>query len=142
MRPSLPARKPSLAGIMVAMNSEALRRFIDKRPFEPFEVELSSGQVYRVSHPEVLLLIARKMCEGVNVQILGRGEVGDYESHGKLFLIDENVSSQMAQLAIPVFDSQPSASNASLNVVSDGNQSLSVSSNGSWCRSHIRSKSS
>src|SRR5882724_4896673 len=44
------------------------------------------------------------------------------------FLIDENVSSQ---LAIPVFDSQPSSSNASLNVVSDGNQSLSVSSNGS-----------
>jgi chromosomal replication initiator protein len=47
------------------------------------------------------------------------------------FLIDENVSSQMSQLAIPVFDSQPSSSNASLNVVSDGNQSLSVSSNGS-----------
>jgi phosphatidylserine/phosphatidylglycerophosphate/cardiolipin synthase-like enzyme len=47
---------------------------------------------HRVNHPEVLLLIARKMLEGVRVQILGRGETGDLWSHGKLFLIDDEVA--------------------------------------------------
>jgi phosphatidylserine/phosphatidylglycerophosphate/cardiolipin synthase-like enzyme len=47
---------------------------------------------HRVSHPEVLLLIARKMLEGVRVQILGRGETGNLWSHGKLFLIDDDVA--------------------------------------------------
>ena len=45
---------------------------------------------HRVSHPEVLLLIARKMLEGVRVQILGRGETGNLWAHGKLFLIDDD----------------------------------------------------
>jgi phosphatidylserine/phosphatidylglycerophosphate/cardiolipin synthase-like enzyme len=47
---------------------------------------------HRVSHPEVLLLIARKMLEGVRVEILGRGETGNLWSHGKLFLIDDDVA--------------------------------------------------
>ena len=47
---------------------------------------------HRVSHPEVLLLIARKMLEGVSVQILGRGETGGLWSHGKLFLIDDDLA--------------------------------------------------
>ena len=47
---------------------------------------------HRVTHPEVLLLIARKMIEGVRVQILGRGETGDLWSHGKLFLIDDDLA--------------------------------------------------
>src|SRR5215467_8921334 len=47
---------------------------------------------HRVTHPEVLLLIARKMLEGVRVQILGRGETGDLWSHGKLFLIDDDLA--------------------------------------------------
>ncbi len=38
------------------MNAEALRTFIQKRPFEPFEVQLSSGQVYRVTHPDAVML--------------------------------------------------------------------------------------
>jgi phosphatidylserine/phosphatidylglycerophosphate/cardiolipin synthase-like enzyme len=47
---------------------------------------------HRVTHPEVLLLIARKTLEGVRVQILGRGETGDLWSHGKLFLIDDDLA--------------------------------------------------
>jgi len=47
---------------------------------------------HRVSHPEVLLLLAQRMREGVNVRILGRGEVGDLVSHGKLVLIDEETA--------------------------------------------------
>lgn len=46
------------------MNAEALRQFIDKRPFEPFEVELSSGQVYRASHPEAVMLLKNTLVIG------------------------------------------------------------------------------
>jgi len=34
------------------MNAEAIRAFLQMRPFEPLEVQLSSGQVYQVRHPE------------------------------------------------------------------------------------------
>jgi hypothetical protein len=34
------------------MIHEAVRRLIEKRPFEPFEVQWSSGQTYGVSHSE------------------------------------------------------------------------------------------
>jgi hypothetical protein len=46
------------------MNSEALRKVIDKRPFEPFEVQLSSGQGYRVSHPEAVMLLKNTLVVG------------------------------------------------------------------------------
>ncbi len=47
---------------------------------------------HRVSHPDILLVLARKMREGVNVRILGRGEVGDLVSHGKMVLVDEDTA--------------------------------------------------
>ena len=46
------------------MNPEALRKFIDKRPFEPFAVQLSSGQVYRVTHPEAVKLLKNTLVIG------------------------------------------------------------------------------
>lgn len=46
------------------MNAEAVRRFLDIRPFEPFEVELSSGQVYRVTHPETVMLLKNTLVVG------------------------------------------------------------------------------
>jgi len=47
---------------------------------------------HRVSHPDVLVAIARSSLAGVRVDILGRGEVGALESHGKLILIDNDVA--------------------------------------------------
>jgi hypothetical protein len=49
---------------MSAMNPEALRKFIEKRPFEPFDVELSSGQVYRASHPEAVMVLKNTLVIG------------------------------------------------------------------------------
>jgi hypothetical protein len=46
------------------MNSEALRKFIEKRPFEAFEVQLSSGQTYRVSHPDAVMLLKNTLVIG------------------------------------------------------------------------------
>jgi hypothetical protein len=34
------------------MNADAIREFLKVRPFEPLEVQLSSGQVYEIRHPE------------------------------------------------------------------------------------------
>ena len=39
------------------MNAEALRRFLETRPFEPMEVELSSGQVWTLKHPENVMVL-------------------------------------------------------------------------------------
>jgi hypothetical protein len=36
------------------MNAETIREWLDRRPFEPFELRLSNGEKYRVRHPEVV----------------------------------------------------------------------------------------
>jgi phosphatidylserine/phosphatidylglycerophosphate/cardiolipin synthase-like enzyme len=45
---------------------------------------------HRLTDPEILLLIARKMLDGVRVQILGRGELGSLSSHGKMIIVDDH----------------------------------------------------
>jgi len=34
------------------MNADTIREWINRRPFEPFELRLSNGEVYQVRHPE------------------------------------------------------------------------------------------
>lgn len=46
------------------MNAEALREFVNCRPFEPFEVQLSSGQVYRVTHPDGVMVLKNTLVIG------------------------------------------------------------------------------
>lgn len=46
------------------MNAEATRAIIDKRPFQPVEIELSSGQVYRATHPEAIMLLKNTLVIG------------------------------------------------------------------------------
>jgi hypothetical protein len=38
------------------MNAEALRKLLAVRPFEPLDVELSSGQVFAIRHPENVIV--------------------------------------------------------------------------------------
>ena len=38
------------------MNAEALKKLLALRPFEPVEVELSSGQVLTITHPENVIV--------------------------------------------------------------------------------------
>ena len=35
------------------MSYEAIRKLLNQKPFIPFEVVLSSGTTYRVTHPEI-----------------------------------------------------------------------------------------
>ncbi|MGA2064797.1 MAG: hypothetical protein ABSG86_07500 [Thermoguttaceae bacterium] len=36
------------------MNAETIREWLNRRPFELFELRLSKGEAYQVRHPEVL----------------------------------------------------------------------------------------
>ena len=38
------------------MNANSIRDLLKRQPFVPFEVHMSSGDVYRVTHPENVLL--------------------------------------------------------------------------------------
>ncbi len=38
------------------MNAETVREWLNRQPFEPFEVRLSNGERYQIRHPEVLAI--------------------------------------------------------------------------------------
>ena len=38
------------------MNAETIREWLNRRPFEPFELRLSDGESYQVRHPENMAL--------------------------------------------------------------------------------------
>jgi hypothetical protein len=38
------------------MNVEAIREWLNRRPFEPFVLRLSNGETYDVRHPELVAL--------------------------------------------------------------------------------------
>jgi hypothetical protein len=38
------------------MNPETIREWLNRRPFEPFELRLSNGEAYQVRHSEVLAI--------------------------------------------------------------------------------------
>ena len=46
-----------LANYDVDMSTSILRDMLSRRPFVPFRVRLSSGDVYEVRHPEMALLL-------------------------------------------------------------------------------------
>ena len=39
------------------MNAEALRKLLNEQPFEPFDVVLSSGHVFKIKHPENVIVM-------------------------------------------------------------------------------------
>jgi hypothetical protein len=38
------------------MNANAIREWLRREPFEPFQLRLSNGEVYEVRHPELVAL--------------------------------------------------------------------------------------
>jgi hypothetical protein len=38
------------------MNSDVIRQLVGRRPFEPFTMHLSGGEVYEVRHPETVAI--------------------------------------------------------------------------------------
>jgi hypothetical protein len=43
------------------MNAEAIREMLGRRPFEPFEVVMSSGERHVVKHPEFAILLPSRL---------------------------------------------------------------------------------
>jgi hypothetical protein len=43
------------------MNSEAIRELLARRPFEPFEVRLTNGDVHVVKHPECVVITKARL---------------------------------------------------------------------------------
>lgn len=43
------------------MNADALKKLLQKSPFIPFELILSSGDRFRVLHPEMMLLLKERV---------------------------------------------------------------------------------
>ncbi len=46
------------------MNAETLRELLHRKPFEPFEVRLSSGEIHQIRHPEFAFLLKSNMVIG------------------------------------------------------------------------------
>ena len=43
------------------MNAETIREWLNRRPFEPFELRLSNGEHYQIRHPELLAIGENRM---------------------------------------------------------------------------------
>ena len=50
------------------MPVETIRELLFRRPFEPFEIHMTNGEIYSVKHPEVAVLTKTRLV------------VADYES--------------------------------------------------------------
>jgi len=55
------------------MTAEALRDWMQRRPFQPFRITMSSGDAYEIRHPEMAFLTRAEV-------IIGLGERGGIPS--------------------------------------------------------------
>lgn len=46
------------------MNTETIREYVDRRPFEPFVLRLSNGEKYEVRHPENIIILKTRLVIG------------------------------------------------------------------------------
>ena len=43
------------------MSAETLRDLLQRRPFEPFIIRMTNGDIYQVRHPEVAIVMKTKL---------------------------------------------------------------------------------
>jgi len=46
------------------MNTETIREYVDRRPFEPFVIRLSNGESHEVRHPENAMVLKTRLVIG------------------------------------------------------------------------------
>ena len=46
------------------MNTETIREWLNRRPFEPFLLALSNGETYPVKHPENVIVLKTRLIIG------------------------------------------------------------------------------
>ena len=54
------------------MSADTIREWVNRQPFEPFEIRLSNGEVHQVRHPEVVAI--------------GRDRVAVFDPHADRFV--------------------------------------------------------
>ena len=54
-------KEPSSYEEANVVNGEAIREMLNRRPFEPFEVVVSSGERHLVKHPEFAILMSSRV---------------------------------------------------------------------------------
>jgi hypothetical protein len=59
------------------MRPEDMRSFLDRRPFEPFRIHISSGQTVDVTHPKAAIV----SCSLFAVAVSPKNGVGEYLIH-------------------------------------------------------------
>jgi hypothetical protein len=48
------------------MTVQTFRKFLSRRPFEPFRIVMSSGERYEVRHPEMAMLTRTDLLVGID----------------------------------------------------------------------------
>ena len=43
------------------MNAETIREYLRRKPFEPFVIRMSNGEIHEIRHPECALLMKTRM---------------------------------------------------------------------------------
>ena len=43
------------------MNAETIREYLRRKPFEPFVIGMSNGEIHEIRHPECALLMKTRM---------------------------------------------------------------------------------
>ncbi len=46
------------------MNAETIRELVRRQPFEPFEIRMTNGDVHHVRHPEMVMIVGRRLVVG------------------------------------------------------------------------------
>ena len=46
------------------MNTETIREYVTRMPFEPFVIRLSNGETYEVRHPENVMILKTRLVLG------------------------------------------------------------------------------
>jgi hypothetical protein len=46
------------------MNTEAIREWLNRQPFEPFAIALSNGETHHVRHPENVIVLKTRLIIG------------------------------------------------------------------------------
>jgi hypothetical protein len=47
------------------MNSETVREFLTRQPFQPLQIHLSNGEVHQIRHPEFAMLLKSTLVIGI-----------------------------------------------------------------------------
>lgn len=45
----------------IAMIAETIREYLRRKPFEPFVIRMSNGEIHEIRHPECALLMKTRM---------------------------------------------------------------------------------